>query len=246
MNSNVHLPKIAGDLRGDSITQLIYSVDASILEIKPHLVALPKHREDLLHLVNWARAHQVPITPRGGGTGIAGGCLGEGIIVDTSKYLTQIVEYNPTQGYVICEPGVIQDQLNVFLAPDGFRLGPDTSTGNRATLGGMCATNAAGMHFLKYGNMVDHVIGVEMILSNGEVVWLDENTRWPNLPTPSSPPHFHRSSSGYPLYILNKTPCNVAKLTVGSEGTLGLISKIKLKLSPQLPSALWFCFLFHL
>lgn len=243
MNSNEQLQaalkkRLAGEVRSDLMTQQIYSVDASIFEVAPLLAALPKTHEDLLTLVECARAHNIPLIPRGGGTGIAGGCLGEGIVVDTSKYLNQILDYNPQERYALCEPGVIQDQLNHLAAHDNLRLGADTSTGNRATLGGMCATNAAGAHSLKYGNMIDHVLGIEMILSNGETVWLEEGSDWPGLPIPLSPPLFHRSSSGYPLYTLLEIPRNLAKLTIGSEGTLGIFSKIKLKLSPaiQTPS----------
>ncbi len=226
--------RIAGDVRDDPMTRQIYSVDASIFEITPQVVVLPRTREELNAIVQVAREFDTPIIARGGATGIAGGCLGTGIIVDTSKYLTQILECNLEQGYVICEPGVIQDNLNAQLAPFGLRLGADTSTGNRATIGGMCGTNAAGAHYLKYGSMIDHVLGASMVLSNGETVWLDTQTEMPGLPQIEHAPTFHRSSSGYPLYALLETPRNLAKLTIGSEGTLGIFSSIKLKLSPQL------------
>ena len=239
MNSNATLTKalkacVAGDVRDDLMTQQIYSVDASIFEIAPQVVVLPKTQDDLTQTVNVAREFNTPIIPRGGATGIAGGCLGTGIVVDTSKYLTQILECNLEQGYVICQPGVIQDNLNAHLSPFGFRLGADTSTGNRATIGGMCGANAAGAHYLKYGSMIDHVLGVSMVLSSGKTIWLDDQAEMPGLPQVDHAPTFHRSSSGYPLYTLLENPCNLAKLTVGSEGTLGIFSSIKLKLSPQL------------
>lgn len=225
---------VEGDVRADLMTQQIYSVDASIFEIPPAAVVLPKNKEDLVAIVQIAQECNVPITSRGGGTGIAGGCLGQGVVVDTSKYLTRILEFYPNEKYAVCEPGVIQDQLNQRAQKYGLCLGADTSTGNRATIGGMCATNAAGSHYLKYGNMIDHVLGVEMILSTAEKVYLSEGSSWPNLPEVVSPPTFHRSSSGYPLYTLLEQPRNLAKLTVGSEGTLGIFSEIKLKLSETL------------
>ncbi len=226
--------RMEGEVRDDLMARHYYSVDASILQVTPDCIALPRTKEDLLEIVRTAQECHLPIIPRGGATGIAGGCLGEGIIVDTSKYLNRILEYNPKEGYAICEPGVIQDQLNQMVAANELRLGPDTSTGNRATIGGMCATNAAGSHYLKYGSMIDHVLGLELILSNGKAVWLDETSDWPQLPEIRDPPRFHRSSSGYPLYTLLEKPRNLAKLMVGSEGTLGLFTAIKLKLSPQL------------
>jgi FAD/FMN-containing dehydrogenase/Fe-S oxidoreductase len=222
---------IQGDVRSDLMTQLIYSVDASICELAPTLVVLPKNLNDLIQTIYRAAEFHTPVTPRGGATGVAGGCLGDGIIIDTSKYMTRILEFNPSEQYVVCEPGVIQDQLNAFLSPYGFRLGPDTSTGNRATIGGMCATNAAGHHYMKYGSMIDHVLAIEMILANGSVENFYENTSWPGLPELSFYQKFHRSSSGYPLYVLGEKPRNLAKLLIGSEGTLGVFSKIKLRIS---------------
>lgn len=241
MSSNklLHILKknLKGDVRADFMSQQIYSVDASILETPPQMVVLPKDQEDLLTTVAIAREFNVSMTPRGGGTGIAGGCLGSGMVLDLSKYMNQILDCNFNEGWVLCEPGVIQDQLNTYLAPHGYRLGADTSTGNRATVGGMAATNAAGAHSLRYGSMIDHVLGVELITSQSGVIELDEKKSFlplESLQLPEHLPTFKRSSTGYPLYTLKETPRNLAKLTVGSEGTLGIFSKLKLKLSPQL------------
>lgn len=241
MNSNklLHALKnnLKGDVRADFMSQQIYSVDASILERAPQAIVLPKDREDLITTVEIARQFKISITARGGGTGIAGGCLGSGIILDLSKYMNRILDCNFKEGWVRCEPGVIQDQLNAYLAPYGYRLGADTSTGNRATLGGMAATNAAGAHSLRYGSMIDHVLGVELITSYSQVIELTENTSFlplESIPLPEHLPTFKRSSTGYPLYTLRETPRNLAKLTVGSEGTLGIFSELKLKLSPQI------------
>lgn len=228
------IDQIEGDVRADLMTQQIYSVDASIFEIPPQVVVLPKNREDLIRVVDIAREFDVPLTPRGGATGIAGGCLGSGIIVDTSKYLSKILEYNLSEKWIRCEPGVVQDQLNAFLVSHGLRLGPETSAGNRATVGGMCATNATGSHYLKYGNMRDHVLEIEIVFSDGSLGKLNEKSDLKHLPHPPSFPAFHRSSSGYPIETLLEKPRNLAKLTVGSEGTLGLFSSIKLNLSENI------------
>jgi FAD/FMN-containing dehydrogenase/Fe-S oxidoreductase len=225
---------LEGEVRDDLMTQQIYSTDASFFEITPTVVVLPKNKEDLCKTVEIAKEHHTPLTARGGATGIAGGCLGSGIIVDTSKYLRNILDFHEKESTILCEPGVIQDQLNTFASPYGLRLGPDTSTGNRSTVGGMCATNAAGSHYLKYGSMIDHVLGVELLLSNGATVWLDEHSDWPGLPEGTASPAYRRNSSGYPLHTLKERPRNLAKLTVGSEGTLGIYTRIRLKLSPML------------
>ena len=158
------------EVRFDPISRLAYSVDASIYEIEPIGVALPRTKEDLAAAVKIAARYQIAVVPRGAATGITGGCIGQGLILDTSKYLNRIIEINESQRFAIVEPGVIQDQLNRALAPLGCRLGPDTSTGDRATLGGMAANNSAGARSLRYGKMVDHVLSVELCLANGELI----------------------------------------------------------------------------
>lgn len=251
--------QIEGEVYSDAITCHVYSVDASIFEITPLAVVLPKTREDLIRAVKIAYQHQIPITPRGAATGITGGCLGQGLVIDTSKYLNRLIKIATDSSYVICEPGVIQEQLNDHLAPYGYRLGPDTSTGNRATLGGMLANNAAGSRSLKYGSMVDHVQSVEIVLSTGELVqlgpitkeaweakrqlqtmeghlyrsiWQIKNTyaeeiekRFPKIP---------RRVSGYNLdQLIKNDDLNLAKLIVGSEGTLGIVTQMKLNIVPK-------------
>ena len=161
---------LEGEVHFDEITRHVYSVDASIFEITPLGVVIPKNKTDLLRIVEIAGHFNVPLIARGAATGITGGCLGRALILDLSKYLTHIVCIDLQQKFVICEPGVIQDDLNLQLAPAGYRLGPDTSTGNRATLGGMLANNAAGARSLRYGKMADHVQNVELLLSSGETL----------------------------------------------------------------------------
>jgi hypothetical protein len=142
---------LEGEVRDDIISRAVYSVDASIYEIAPIAIALPKSLQEVAIAMEIARHHNVPIIPRGAATGITGGCLGQGWVIDTSKYLRKIHEGNFEEEYAICDPGVVQNQLNAALAPRDYRLGPDTSTGNRATLGGMLANNSAGARSLRYG-----------------------------------------------------------------------------------------------
>lgn len=251
------LQNTQSEVRLDPISKIAYSVDASIFEIEPLGVILPKTTADLQIVIQLANRYQIPLIARGAATGIAGGCIGKGVILDLSKYLNQILEIDLNKHTVICEPGVIQDRLNEALAPSGFRLGPDTSTGNRATIGGMVANNAAGAHSLRFGTMADAVVSIEMILATGEKIvfqelspdeWmqkcmlsnqeghiyrtitkiLEENKdeilkRFPPLP---------RRVSGYNLDKLLKIK-NLAKVVSGSEGTLGVMSKIEIKIVPK-------------
>lgn len=238
---------IKGEVLSDPISCHIYSVDASIYEVKPQVIVVPRDAEDIIQTVNIARENKLSITPRGAATGITGGCLGTGVILDLSQYMNRILEINTEEDYAICEPGVVQDRLNDALFPHHYRLGPDTSTGNRATLGGMLANNAAGARSLKYGRMVDHVEEVEVVLSSGETLTIGPDTsihhpivqqiwqlrdqykqeieaRFPQIP---------RRVSGYNLdALLVEGAPNLCPLIVGSEGTLGIVTKIKVRIAP--------------
>lgn len=253
-----------GEVRFDAITRCTYSVDASIYEVPPLGVVLPRHRQDILNAIVIARSHNVPIIARGAATGITGGCLGSGLIIDFSKYLNAILEVDYDARYALCEPGVVQDTLNAHLAPNGMRLGPDTSTGNRATIGGMLANNAAGARSLYFGKMVDHVEEVELVLATGEVLHLRPLTKnefaekcalenregiiYRQMASIRSTytndiltqfPHIPRRVSGYNLDELVKPwPFNLSKLITGSEGSLGIVLKAKLKIcsKPKLTS----------
>lgn len=260
---------IEGDLYSDDITRHIYSVDASIFEVVPQAVVLPKHLDDIVQIVKTSKKYNMPITPRGAATGITGACLGEGIIVDTSKYLNKIIEINYEEEYAICEPGVIQDNLNRTLEKEGYRLGPDTSTGNRATLGGMVANNSAGAHSLIYGKMVDHVESIELVLSSGEILQcapktIDEQEHLTLLNNSEGHiyreiirikseyrneieknfPKIPRRVSGYNLdELLKSDNLNLSKLICGSEGTFGIITKIRVKICKR-PTFTGLCLLF--
>lgn len=251
---------ISGEVYFDTIHKKVYSVDASIYEIEPIGVVLPKCLEDLIQVVKIAKSYHVPIIARGAATGITGGCLGRALIVDTSKFLNHIQEINFEHEYAICQPGVVQDRLNEALASQGYRLGPDTSTGNRATLGGMLANNAAGAHSLLYGKMVDHVEAVELLLMSGQLITfgrVDEETLQQKCLQSDEEGHIYREIcrlrkeyqgdierhfpklsrrvSGYNLdELIKAAPLNVAKLIAGSEGSLGVITQIKVKISKKL------------
>lgn len=252
--------ELEGEVYFDPMTRQVYSVDASIFEITPLGVAIPKNQADLTKIVKLAAKNQIPITVRGAATGITGGCLGIGLVVDLSKSISRILEINIEKGYAVCEPGVVQDVLNDQLSPFNYRLGPDTSTGNRATLGGMLANNAAGSRSLRYGKMVDHIEAVELLLTNSERIHFHAITEeeWKQkcqLPTTEGQiyktiweirekyredikkhfPAIPRRVSGYNLDELIKSPgVNVAKLIAGSEGTLGIVTQMTLKIVPKI------------
>jgi len=237
----------SAELRFDAVSKVAYSVDASIYQVEPLGIVIPKTKRDIIAAVKIANQHNVPVIARGAATGITGGCIGHGLIIDTSKYLNKILEVNYDEEYVICEPGVVQDRLNEVLSSQGYRLGPDTSTGNRATIGGMLANNAAGARSLLYGTMADHVEAVELVLATGEVVFfsshdqktLTEKTIYDQIIRTLNTyaeeiiakfPKIPRRVSGYNLDRLLESPLNISKLIVGSEGTLGIATEIRLKI----------------
>jgi FAD/FMN-containing dehydrogenase/Fe-S oxidoreductase len=262
---------IAGEVHSDDVHKRIYSVDASIFEIKPLCITIPKNKEDLVAILQIAKKYDVEVIARGAATGITGGCLGYGLIIDLSKYFKHILEINIEENYVIVEPGVVQDRLNETLAPFGYRLGPDTSTGNRATIGGMMANNSAGARSLFYGKMSDHVEEIELILSSTEIIRfkaLTEHELQHKLSLKNTEgtiykkimsilkeykddiekhfPKIPRRVSGYNLdFLQDQKPFNVCKLITGSEGTLGIATEIKLRICKR-PKFLGLCVIhFH-
>ncbi|MFA6915289.1 MAG: FAD-linked oxidase C-terminal domain-containing protein [Parachlamydiales bacterium] len=250
---------LQGEVRFDDISRTIYSSDASIYELRPLGVVIPKNAEDIRKTILAAAEENIPLIPRGAATGITGGCLGSGIIIDCSKYLNSILHIDPEKQTALCEPGVIQDTLNEAVSPYGLRLGPDTSTGNRATIGGMFANNAAGARSLRYSYMANHVLATELLLSNGETLSFDNVSieEWNKLCQGSDTKAslyatckqlreqlsseinlrftpMPRRVSGYNFpSLLHPDNFNLCQLLAGSEGTLGITTQITVKLSPK-------------
>lgn len=160
----------SGEIQMDSLTKAMYATDASVYRALPQAVAFPKTKEDVLSLIRFAQEHKTTLIPRTAGTSLAGQCVGDGIVVDVSKHFTQILELNVEEQWVRVEAGVIRDELNQFLAPHGLFFGPETSTSNRAMIGGMVGNNSTGTNSIKYGNTRDHILELECFLSNGELV----------------------------------------------------------------------------
>ncbi|MFD0832068.1 FAD-binding and (Fe-S)-binding domain-containing protein [Mucilaginibacter boryungensis] len=173
--------KFSGELYYDGSalhqTQLLaYSTDASVYQEKPLAVALPKNNADVKLLINLALQHNLTLIPRAAGTSLAGQVVGNGIVVDISKYFNQVVEINKEEKWVRVQPGVIRDDLNHYLKPHGLMFGPETSTANRAMIGGMVGNNSCGLHSIVWGSVRDHLIEAKVILSDGsEVVFNAKN-----------------------------------------------------------------------
>src|SRR5499426_831161 len=160
--------RISGEVRFDRASRLMYSTDASIYEIEPIGVVLPRTHEDVFAVMEIARDFKVPVLPRGAGTSLAGQTVGEAVVIDMSKYLNRVLEVNTEERWALVEPGVVQEQFNLHLRPMGFLFGPDTATANRATIGGMMGNNSAGSHSILYGKTIDHVLEMDVILASGE------------------------------------------------------------------------------
>ncbi len=159
--------EIRGEVRFDAWSKILYSTDASIYQIEPIGVVAPRDRDDVAAAVRLAARYGVPILPRGGGTSLSGQTVGHAIHIDFSKYMHRVLEVNTDEQWVRVEPGVVQDQLNAHLRRYGFGFGPDTSSSNRATLGGMIGNNSAGSHSVLYGKTIDHTVALDVVLSDG-------------------------------------------------------------------------------
>lgn len=154
--------------------KLVYSTDASVYQEKPLAVAVPKTEEDIKTLIAFANQHRLTLIPRAAGTSLAGQVVGNGIIVDISKYFNQILEINQEEQYVRVQPGVIRDDLNVALRAFGLMFGPETSTANRAMIGGMIGNNSCGLHSIVWGDTRGNLLEVRGLLSNGQEIVFNE------------------------------------------------------------------------
>src|SRR5438876_7362899 len=162
------------DARFDNLTRQLYATDASIYQIQPVGVAFPKSAQQASAVVHAAADAGLSITPRGAGTSLVGNAIGEGLIVDFSRYNRQITDLDLEKRSVRVEAGVVLDQLNDFLRPHGFCFGPDVATSSRATLGGMIANNSSGARCPVYGTTADHVRSLEIVMADGRVEKIGE------------------------------------------------------------------------
>ena len=252
--------EIEGEVRFDKISRALYSTDASVYRIEPAGLVIPKHREDIVRATAVCRTFGCPITMRGGGTSQAGQAIGEGLQIDTSKYYSNVLAVNAEERWVRVETGIVLDELNAVLAPLGLRFAPDISTASRATIGGMMANNSAGARSVLYGKTIDHVLEQVVLLSDGSIVHFREMDRT-DIPAGDTLeaacyrtvlrlaathadeidrrfPKILRRVAGYNLdeFVDASKSVNLARMMVGSEGTLGIVLEAKLRLVP-LPKA---------
>ncbi|CAI8215998.1 MAG: Anaerobic glycerol-3-phosphate dehydrogenase subunit C [Flavobacteriaceae bacterium] len=158
------------EMNTDSLHRQLYATDASVYRILPEGVCFPKNKLDIVSLVNFARENKIPLIPRAGGTSLAGQVVGSGLIVDVSKYFNNILDFDAKAKTVTVEPGVVRHDLNAFLAPHQLFFGPNTSTSNRCTIGGMVGNNSSGTTSIKYGVTRDKIQSVECVLYDGSLV----------------------------------------------------------------------------
>ncbi|MBZ5575005.1 MAG: FAD-binding protein [Acidobacteriia bacterium] len=251
---------IEGEVRFDRISRALYSTDASVYQIQPLGLVVARGRQDILRALDICRRFRCPLTLRGGGTSQAGQAIGEGLHIDTSKYFNRLLEVNAEERWARVEPGIVLDELNAQLAPLGLRFAPDISTASRAAIGGMISNNSAGARSVLYGKTIDHVLELEVALSDGSIVRVHDTPR-AAVPTGDSLeaacyrtvlglaathaaeidrryPKILRRVGGYNLdeFTDPARPVNLAKILVGSEGTLAVVLEAKLRLVP-LPKA---------
>ena len=249
---------------------LAYSTDASVYQEKPLAVALPATTDDIIALVHFASEHRTTLIPRAAGTSLAGQVVGSGIVVDISKYFKEVVEVNTTEKWVRVQPGVIRDDLNAFLRPHGLMFGPETSTANRAMIGGMVGNNSCGLHSIVWGSVRDHLLEATVILSDGSQAVLKNEENTDNAPYTGLLKNIFqefihllsdeanqdliykrfpkssvvRRNTGYALdamiagrpFSTSGAPFNLCRILAGSEGTLSIVTEVKLALIDLPPS----------
>ncbi len=244
------------------LTRSLYASDASLYRVEPRVVVTPREVDELAAVLAVCAAHGVPLTTRGAGTSIAGNAVGPGVVVDTSRHLDRVLGVDPGARTATVEPGVVHASLQRAAAPHGLRFGPDPSTHNRCTVGGMIGNNACGSRALGYGRTSDNVLGLEVVTGGGERLHLGGlRPAGPtgDDPTGGSPAlaalrdlvganlagirtehgRFGRQVSGYSLeHLLPERGFDVPRFLVGSEGTLAVVLRAQVRLVADAPHRL--------
>jgi FAD/FMN-containing dehydrogenase/Fe-S oxidoreductase len=229
----------------DDLTRELYATDASLYQLQPAAVAFPRSAAQASSIIMAAADAGVPVTPRGAGSGLSGGAIGDGLIVEFSRYNRQITELNLEAGTVRTGAGVVLDQLNAFLKPHGFCFGPDVATSSRATIGGMIANDSSGARVPVYGTTADHVVSQELVMADGTIQKIgpahdtlqSQRELIANLIASHAgeiedwmPPGLQKRWSGYGLARWLGDPGNLNNMLCGSEGTLAAIFSAELKI----------------
>ena len=159
--------ELEGEVLFDAFSRGRYSTDASVYQIQPIGVVVPRSRQDVLAALRIAAEHGVPVLPRGAGTSQCGQTVGEALVIDASKFLRKVRGFEPSARTISVDPGIVLDELNGYLKPHRLFFPVDVSTSSRATIGGMAGNNSVGARSLHYGHMVDNVIGIQAVLADG-------------------------------------------------------------------------------
>ena len=253
MTASVRPDQFRGVFRIDAEARAVYSEAAGIARVEPHAVAVPADADDVAALVQWAARERVPLVPRGSGSSMAGGAIGDGVIVDLSR-IAWMDAVDRERLSVRCGPGVVRDQLDAAARAVGLRFPVDPSSGAFCTLGGMASTNAAGARTLRYGSMRAWVNAVECVFADGSRAWVRRGEPAPDVApirrflaeaadelaqaerrTPSRHAEVRKESSGYGVAAWAESG-ELVDLLVGSEGTLALFVALELRLAPLLPA----------
>ena len=231
----------------DNLSRQLYATDASIYQIEPIGVAFPRSARQASAVIQAAIDAGVSIIPRGAGTSLSGGAIGDGLIVDFSRHNRQITDLDLEKRSVRVGAGVVLDQLNAFLQPHGFCFGPDVATSSRATIGGMIANNSSGAHVPVYGTTADHVRALEIVLADGRIENIGANhdslsgerqkiaelvRQNESEIAAQMPPGLLKRWPGYGIERFLRAPQNLAEILAGSEGTLAAIFSAELNISP--------------
>ncbi len=247
---------IEGDVLFDELSRQEYATAACIFKVRPLGAVCPKTKKDVEELVQYARAHQITLTPRGGGSSLSGQALGAGIVVDFSRYMNRVVSTNPEEKTIRVQPGLIYTKLNQAAAKYNLFLPPDPSSGSYCTVGGMIANNSAGAHTVFYGTTRDFVASLETVTSDSSLVETSQLVSILNLPADisnmlkqteklllpnrqtilASTVQVSKNSAGYNLDgALKNGSIDFTQLLVGSEGTLGIVTEATLQLLSKPP-----------
>jgi len=252
------LEVVEGEVLTDAWSRGVYATDASVYQIEPELVVLPKHNADVRAAVEVARRHKLPILPRGGGTSLSGSTVGAAMVLDFSKHMSQMLELNVEERWARVQPGIVLANLNAELAPHGLHFAPDPATSTRCNVGGMIGNNSSGTRSILYGKTIDHVLEGNVLLADGTELHCGEISidefaaRGQGLSREaqiygafrgivnrnradidSRYPRVMRRVAGYAMDEFSaEGPWNLAKIFTGSEGTLGVLLEAKINLEP--------------
>lgn len=236
---------VRGDVQADIFSRIAFSTDASIYQLIPECVVSPANTADVVAVVRYAIENNIPVVGRGAGSGLAGEALGDGIVLDMKRHMNKIIRIEEDGAFVTVEPGVVLDDLNRYLSQYGNKIGPDPSSGNRAVIGGVVGNNATGSHSLEYGYIADFVESIEAVLADGSVVEFKNNVdstdsdiagacfdvlNGKEQVIAEALPKTKRNRCGYNIAgICHDGKVDLAKLMAGSEGTLSIFTRLKLR-----------------